>query len=175
MAGSPMTNNLFWLFRAYYDKIFYLVVDILSKWPETLIISNSTNKHTITCLSSLFDRYGYPITLASYIYGINIFITSEEFKIFLRNYGGVRHVLSVQYPRDINSQAERYVQIFQRALKALASESGILQRKLNTFLLQYRQMPHITTENNHLSLFLKRHGKKIDLIVPNIQNVVKDK
>lgn len=153
-------------------KMLLIVVDAHSKWPEVFVVPNTTSEHTIICLSSLFARYGYPISLVS---DNGPQFTSEEFKSFLSNHG-VKHMLSAPYHPATNGQAERHVQIIKRGIKALATESGTLQMKVNRFLLQYRKMPHITTGESPATLFLKRNIRtKIDLIVPIMKSVMQDR
>ena len=50
---------------------------------------------------------------------------------------GVKHMLNAPYHPATNGQAERYVQTLKRGLKALSTEQGTLQEKLNQFLMQY--------------------------------------
>lgn len=100
---------------------------------------------------------------------------NHELKTFLRNHG-VKHMFSAPFHPATNGQAEKYVQTLKRGLKALSSEPGNLQMKLNKFLLQYRKMPHITTGESPASLFLKRHIRtKIDLLIPNIGSKIQNK
>lgn len=48
--------------------------------------------------------------------------------------------------------------------------------KINNFLLQYREMPHVIKGDGFVYSFLKRHIRtKTDLIVPRITNFVHNK
>lgn len=67
-------------------------------------------------------------------------------------------------------------QILKRRLQALASQSGTLQIKLNYFILQYINTPHVRMVESSASLFLKCHTRaKIYLILPRDTNIFHDK
>lgn len=71
---------------------------------------------------------------------------------------------------------DRYVKILKHGLKALASESGVLQMKLNISFLQYRKMLHITTLIKNIRItkkILNFHIK--DMIFKKINNRTKKK
>ena len=70
-------------------------------------------------------------------------------------------MFSAPYHPSNNEQAERYVQTLKRGLKALSTELGTLQEKLNQFLMQYRKIPHVSTGESPASLFLKRNVRTI--------------
>ena len=85
-------------------------------------------------------------------------------------------MLNAAYHPATNEQAERYVQTIKRGLKALSTEQGTLQEKLNQFLMQYRKISHDTTRESPASLFLKRNIQtKIDSVIPNIMDIIPNK
>ena len=42
------------------NKMFLVVIDAHSKWPEVIMMSSSTSEQTINALHSLFSRFGLP-------------------------------------------------------------------------------------------------------------------
>ena len=62
-------------------KMFFIVMDADSKWPEVHIMSSTTAAKTITVLRELFTRYGLPQQLVS---DNGPQFVAEEFSTFLR-------------------------------------------------------------------------------------------
>ena len=89
-------------------KMFFIIVDAHSKWPEVITMSSTTSQHTIEALRSVFSRFGLPDQLVS---DNGPQFTSEEFAQFLRR-NGIRHILSAPYHPSSNGLAERFVQTF---------------------------------------------------------------
>lgn len=81
-------------------KMFLVVVDALSKWPEVIM---STSEQTINALQSLFARVGLPEQLVS---DNEPQFTSYQFLKGNR----VKHILSAPYHSASNGLAERFVQ-----------------------------------------------------------------
>jgi len=73
-------------------RMFLLVVDVHSKWPEIHIMPTTTASKIISVLREMFARYGLPQQLASD--NGPQFIT-EEFSMFLRM-NGVKHIKSAR-------------------------------------------------------------------------------
>ena len=46
-------------------KMFLIVVDVHSKWPEVITVPSTTSQHTINVLMMLFSRYGLPEQIVS--------------------------------------------------------------------------------------------------------------
>ena len=46
-------------------KMFLVVVDVHSKWPEALVMNSTTSQSTMEALRTLFGRYGLPEQLVS--------------------------------------------------------------------------------------------------------------
>ena len=73
-------------------KMFLIVGDAYSKWPEVFEVSNSTVSSTIATLGGLFSSYRLPHQLVS---DNGPQLTSEEFSTFLKE-NGVKHITA--YP-----------------------------------------------------------------------------
>jgi len=95
-------------------RMFFIVVDAHSKWPEVIEMPATTTTHTITELRKLFAAHGLPKQLVS---GNGPQFTSVEFATFCK-VNGVKHIRCAPYHPSSNGQAERFVQTFKRAMKA---------------------------------------------------------
>ncbi len=135
-------------------KMFFVVVDAHSKWPEVSIMStSSTSQKTIDILRSLFARYGLPQQLVS---DNGPQFTSKEFEQFVRA-NGVRHIKSAPYHPASNGQVERFIRTMKRSLRAGERDGRSLHHGLAEFLFTYRTMAHATTNASPSELFLGRH------------------
>ena len=74
-------------------KMFLLLVDAHSKWPEIFEMASSTSESTIAMLRQVFAAYGLPEHLVS---DNEPQFTSAEFQQFLR-YNGVKHIRTAPY------------------------------------------------------------------------------
>ena len=144
------------------DKMWFVLVDAHSKWPEVLpLTKDSTSLSVIRCLRQLFIRYGLPCELVT---DNGVQFTSKEFAQFCQN-NGIRHSRSsVYYPRS-NGEAERLVQTFKRSMK-IGKEP--VEKKLETFLFTYRSTPHSTTGRSPSELLLGRNLRsRLHLLRPD--------
>ena len=60
--------------------MFLVIVDAYSKWPDVIVMQNTSASKTIDCLQSLFCSFGYPEQLVS---DNSPWFISEEFEMFL--------------------------------------------------------------------------------------------
>ncbi|KAL1279480.1 hypothetical protein QQF64_026153 [Cirrhinus molitorella] len=75
--------------------------------------------------------------------------------------------------RPTNGQAERFVQSLKQALK-VSKGSSTLQKRLETFLLTYRNTPHPTTKESPSLLFLGRQLRtRLDALKPSVTAAVR--
>ena len=150
-------------------KMFFIIVDAHSKWPEVITMSSTTSQHTIEALRSVFSRFGLPDQLVS---DNGPQFTSEEFAQFLRR-NGIRHILSAPYHTSSNGLAERFVQTFKRAMRAGEKDGLSLNQRLSEFLFAYRATPHATTDVSPGELFLQRKLRtRFDLLKPDHRKLV---
>ena len=153
-------------------KMFFIVVDAHSKWPEVIAMSSTTSQSTIDVLRSLFSRYGLPEQIVS---DNGAQFTSDEFTQFMK-LNGIKHIRSAPYHPASNGLAERFVQTFKRAMKASEGEGRTLNQRLSQFLFSYRASPQATTTTSPSELFLGRTLRtKLDLLRPNCQSHVVSK
>ncbi|XP_034561964.1 uncharacterized protein K02A2.6 [Notolabrus celidotus] len=145
------------------DKMFLVVVDAHSKWPEVAIMRSTTTEKTIEKLGEMFSRFGSPAQLVS---DNGPQLVSQEMTTFLQA-NGVQHIRSAPYHPATNGLAERFVQTLKHALKTSRGQ-GTLHQRLHQFLLTYRTSPHATTKTSPASLMLKRELRTtFDLLKPS--------
>ncbi len=110
-------------------------------------MSSNTSTKTIEVLRTLFSRYGLPEQVVS---DNGPQFTSDEFAQFMKS-NGVKHIRTALYHPSSNGQAERFVQTFERAMKAGERDEPSLSARLSQFLLTYRSTPHATTSRANCS------------------------
>ena len=96
------------------DKMFLIVVDAHSKWPEVVQMSTTTTSKTVEVLQVLFAKYGLPEQLVS---DNGPQFTSEDFAHFMKA-NGIKHICSAPYHPSSNGLVERFMQTSKRAMKA---------------------------------------------------------
>ena len=151
------------------SKMFLIVIDAHSKWPEVVLMSSTTSHKTIEALQVLFARHGLPEQIVS---DNGPQFTAEEFEAFIKA-NGIKHIRSAPYHPSTNGLAERFVQTFKRAMKAGEKDGLSLTTRLSQLLLCYRSTPHATTNVSPSELFLQRKIRtRFDLLKPDLKNVV---
>ena len=115
------------------DKMFLLVVDTHSKWPEVFIMTSATSSKTIELLRTLFSSYGLPEQIVT---DNGSQFISTEFQEFMQN-NGIKHIRSSPYHPSSNGQVERFVQTFKRAMMVNTKVGQSLSYRLAQFLLSY--------------------------------------
>ncbi|UYV63777.1 K02A2.6-like [Cordylochernes scorpioides] len=146
------------------NRMFLIVIDSYSKWPEVIIMNSTTAGNTIRVLRDLFSRYGIPDQVVT---DNDPQFVSEEMKYFFKS-NGVHHLRSAPYFPATNGLAERFVQTLKRGLKNMRNEE--LNKSLANFLFTYRTVPHSSTREAPAVLFLKRMLKcKWNLLKPKLE------
>lgn len=120
----------------FHGRMFLIVVDAYSKWPEVMEVSTTTTKATIRQLSKLFAQFGNPEVLVS---DNGSQFTSREFAEFCQ-VNGVEHVRLPPYHPQSNGQPESSVDTFKRTIRKLKG-SDSLADALQKFLAVYRRTP----------------------------------
>uniref|UniRef100_A0A8C3HCL2 Gypsy retrotransposon integrase-like protein 1 n=1 Tax=Chrysemys picta bellii TaxID=8478 RepID=A0A8C3HCL2_CHRPI len=144
-------------------SMFLVVVDAHSKWPEVSIMQSTTAESTIQKLQGLFSRFGLPEQLVS---DNGPQFVSQEFQKFMKA-NGIHHITSAPYHPSTNGLAERSVQTMKQALKSARGQLSI-QKRLDTFLLSYRNTPHATTKASPAYLMMGRQlSTCFDLLKPS--------
>ena len=153
-------------------RMFLVVVDAHAKWPEVITMSSTTTSTTINELRHLFSAYGLPKQLVT---DNGPQFTSEEFSTFCKQ-NAVKHIRCAPYHPASNGLAERFVQTFKRAMKALAEDKNSFNQTLANFLLTYRCMPHATTGEAPCQLFMGwKIRTRLNLLRPSCEERVQSK
>ncbi|XP_011873664.1 PREDICTED: uncharacterized protein K02A2.6-like [Vollenhovia emeryi] len=143
------------------DKMFLVMVDSFSKWPEVHVMKDITARSTISKCQQIFAAYGIPSIIVT---DNGRTFTSVEFKEFLESQS-IIYKLTSPYNPATNGQVERFVQTFKQALKRTNCNSLNLNVVLSKTLLQYRITPHATTNKSPAEMFLNRKLRtRLDLI-----------
>uniref|UniRef100_A0A183CHH4 RNA-directed DNA polymerase n=1 Tax=Globodera pallida TaxID=36090 RepID=A0A183CHH4_GLOPA len=147
----------------FHKKMYLIIVDSYSKYPEISEMNSTNSAATISKLTSLISRYGIPETLVS---DNGTQFQSHQFRQFTKSFG-IEHLFSAPYAPQSNGQAERMVDTFKRACAKIKGE-GVSGNALETFLLTYRTTPSDTLNGKSpAELFLGRRPRiGLDLLRP---------
>lgn len=152
------------------NRMFFVMVDAHSKWPEVFEMKSITATKTIDIMRQVFARNGVPAHIVS---DNGPSFASAEFAEFLRQ-NGIKHTKSAPYHPATNGLVERFIQTFKQSMKAMKWESGDVNKKIANFLLTYRQTPHTSTHETPSKLFLGRDLRsRLHLLKPNLRNTVR--
>ena len=153
------------------NRMFFIMVDAHSKWPEIVMMKSTTTAKTIEVMRTIFARNGLCKQLVS---DNGPQFISEEFAQFMKS-NGILHLKSAAYHAATNGQAERLVQSFKNSMRAMKSEPGDIGKKIANFLLSYRNTVHSTTNETPAKLFLGRNLRtRLDLLKPDVKRTVTD-
>ena len=119
-------------------KMYLVVVDAYSKWPEVFEMPSSSTTATLKELRSLFARFGNPRAIVS---DNGTQFTAKEFQDFCEE-RGIKHLRSPPFHPQSNGQAESFVDIFKRTFQKI--KKGGTAEKLAEFLQSYRRTPCTT-------------------------------
>lgn len=136
----------------FYNKMFLIVVDSYSKWPEVFEMTSITSTKTIDIFKQLFARFGFPVQLVT---DNAPTFTSEEFRIFCK-LAHIKHTFSPPYHPATNGAAERFVETFKSHTMKIKESGLTLSSALNLFLSDYRSTPQRTTGITPAKLMLGR-------------------
>ncbi|XP_037978548.2 uncharacterized protein K02A2.6-like isoform X1 [Plutella xylostella] len=136
----------------FHNKMYLVIVDSYSKWPEAFEMSNIGAARTVEILKALFCRYGFPVHLVT---DNGPTFTSAEFNKFCQTLN-IKHTFTPPYHPATNGAAERFVETFKSHVTKI-KESGIpIASAINLFLFDYRNLPHSTTGVTPAKLMLGR-------------------
>lgn len=151
----------------FHNKMYLIIVDAYSKWVECYDMGSTHNSTAVLCkLYDFMSRFGVPHTLVS---DNGTSFTSLEFNDFCK-LNGIEHVLSPVYHPASNGQAESFVKIIKKGLKAIMLEGcnkKNIHEKIAKFLFDYRNSKNSTTEKSPAELVFGRALRsRLDLINP---------
>ena len=123
------------------DRMFFVLVDAHSKWPEIVEMKTTTSTKTIEVLRSIFSPNGIPAQIVS---DNGSQFSSDEFSTFMKR-NGIKHFKTAPYHPATNGLAERFIQTFKNSMLAMKDENRDINQKIANFMLTYRNTPHSTT------------------------------
>ena len=144
-------------------QYYLIVVDSYSKWPEVFVMERITTTATVNKLKEIFTRFGAPEKLVS---DNGTQFVSRVFEEYCE-VNGITHILTPPYHPQSNGQAERFVDIFKRAMLKMQGE-GVVVDVIQKFLFSYRTTPNAQINGKTpAELFLGRKLRsRLDLMVP---------
>lgn len=149
------------------NKVYLVAVDAYSKWVEVYDVSTGYgSKVVIEKLCELMARFGLIHTICT---DNGPSFVSVDFDNFCTS-NGITHLTSPAYHPASNGQAESYVKIVKRALKAiLLSKTNRIDTnaKLNEFLFTYRNSCHSSTNRSPAEILFGSNLRcRLDLLNP---------
>ena len=151
-------------------KMILIVVDVHSKWIETIPVHSATSTATVEKLRTLFAQFGLPESICS---DNAKYFTSSEFELFLKQ-NGIRHPKSSAYHLASIGLAEQVVQLVKQGLRKV--KDGTLESRIVRVLFSYRTIPHSTMGQTRAELLTGRLPRThLDLLFPNISLQVEHK
>jgi hypothetical protein len=109
------------------DRMFFVLVDAHSKWPEMVEMKTTTSTKTIEVLGSIFSRNGIPAQIVS---DNGSKFSSDEFATFMRR-NGIKHFKSAPYHPATNGLVERFIQTFKNRMRAMKDENRDINQKIS--------------------------------------------
>jgi transposase InsO family protein len=91
---------------------FLMVVDASSEYADVISVSSTTSHQTVAILLELFAQYGVPVIQIS---DKGTQFTSHEFRELCKS-DAISLILPSDVPPQTNERAERFFEIFRRAL-----------------------------------------------------------
>ncbi|XP_008182275.1 uncharacterized protein K02A2.6-like [Acyrthosiphon pisum] len=136
------------------NKMFLIIIDSYSKWPEVFEVDNADTFNTLEKLKETFARFGLPDTIVS---DNGTPFTSNEFSQFCET-NGIKHLTSPPFHPASNGAAENAVKSFKLSFKKIIKESKMsVHSAIQKYLFFYRNSEHSTTGYTPSKLMFKRN------------------
>lgn len=144
---------------------YLVIVDSFSKWVEVYPMSSLSTPSVLLKIQDFISRFGIPHTLVS---DNGTAFVSKEFESFCRS-NGIEHLTSPTYHPASNGQAESFVKIIKKSLKAslIANQNkDQINVNLMKYLFDYRNSVNTTTGSSPAELvFGSKLHSRLDLLV----------
>eukprot|EP00731_Ephydatia_muelleri_P001201 Em0001g1201a len=99
-------------------------------------------------------------------------VTAERTVRFMK-LNNIKHITTSPYHPATNGLAERFVQTLKQSLRVSKKEDRTLQHRVATFLINYRNARHSTTEESPAQLMIGRELRsRLHLLKPNLKDTV---
>lgn len=149
-------------------KMWLILMDAHTKWPEVFDMKNNTT--TAEVKKKVFEFISRWGIMEQIVTDNGTQFASEEFTQFCK-LQGIHHIKSTVYHPRTNGEAERFVRSFKDAMKVNV-EADVNLRAMK-FLFAYRTTPHATTGSSPAELLQGRKLRTVmDLVHPNIRDNV---
>lgn len=143
------------------NKMFLIIVDAFSRWPEVISVHNTSSATVIRHLRMLFATHGLCETLVS---DNGTAFVSNEMETFLSS-NKIKHITTAPYHPSTNGLAERMVQTIKNKLRKL---DGSWDIKIPNMLLGLRVTPCTSTNRSPSELLMNRRLRTVmDIIHPD--------
>ena len=150
-------------------KMLLVIVDAYSKWPEVVVMEEVTAERTVEELRNTLARWGLPLQIVT---DNGPQFISETFRRFMK-LNNIKHITTSPYHPATNGLAERFVQTLKQSLRVSKKEDRTLQHRVATFLINYRNASHSTTEESPAQLMIGRELRsRLHLLKPNLKDTV---
>jgi RNase H-like domain found in reverse transcriptase/Reverse transcriptase (RNA-dependent DNA polymerase)/Integrase core domain/Integrase zinc binding domain len=153
-------------FFCLYGNYFLIVIDSFSKWMEIALMKRTTAQDVICELRSIFARFGLPSTVVT---DNGPPFTSHELETFLQS-NAIDHPPIPPYHPESNGIAERAVETCKKSLKIslkVSNTTAEIRKKLDNFLLKYRNTPTTTTGLSPAELVLQHKPRTLlQILIP---------
>ncbi|KAL7289527.1 hypothetical protein TKK_0016502 [Trichogramma kaykai] len=148
-----------------YGKMYFIIMDAYSKWPEVYQMNSITSENTLSKLREFCARYGLPKALVS---DNGRQLVSSEFENFC-NMNKIKRILSAPYHGSTNGAAENAVKSFKSGLKKAlldpANDGVLIETLISRYLFSYRVSPHCFTGETSAKLMFNRElNTRFDLL-----------
>ena len=146
-------------------KTFLVVVDAFTKWPEVAIMTSTTTEASVNELHYIFARW-------EIVTDNGPLFVSKMFQRFTSS-NDIKHIKSSPYQPATNGLAERFVQTLKQALRVTWKDNISFQHRLASFLMNYRNARHSTTETAPAYLMMGRELRCwLHLLKPDLRGTV---
>ena len=102
-----------------YGKMYMIIIDTHSKWPEVFEMTSTTAYKTIDVLRGVFATYGLPDQIVS---NKGPQFIADQFQMFLKS-NGLKHIRSAPYHPATNGAVERFIQTLKKSIVAGRNDS----------------------------------------------------
>ena len=153
----------------FFGSMWLVYVDAYSKWAGVVQMRTTHAVELVDVLRPLISTFGLP---EQFVTDNGPQFVSTEFATYCR-LNGIRHIRSAPYRPQTNGEAERFVQTFKQAMRAMHTGKESIETCVRRFLFTYRSTAHATTGRSPAELlFGRRFRTRLDLMRPSLRRNV---
>jgi hypothetical protein len=136
-----------------------IVVDEYSRYPEIAITTTTSARAVMPQLDAIFARHGIPSVVKT---DNGPPFNGSEFETFASDFGFQHRKITPGWP-EANGEAERFVETFNKFVRASEAENLNWKTQMPQFLRNYRATPHTSTK---IPPFTALTGRKMRIGLP---------